>query len=167
MLSHDRLRFLFRYDPDSGRLIRVVFENHGERKITYGISSQGYFVRWVDGECYLEHVLVYFWCTGLFVKEIDHRNRIKTDNRLENLRPCDRTLNNANQPKRKDNSSGYRGVSWSKNTRKWWAQITVRGTHYNLGYYDTPEQAALQYNEAARQHFGEFAYINEVRDANP
>lgn len=162
MLTTDRLRFLFQYDSVSGRLIRVVFENQGEKKITYGKSPQGYFVRWVDGACYLEHVLVYFWHTGTFVDELDHENRVKTDNRIENLRPCDRTLNNANQPKRKDNSSGYRGVSWSKPARKWWAQITVRGQHHNLGYYDTPEQAALRYNEAARHHFGEFAHLNQV-----
>lgn len=162
MLTHDRLRSLFEYDPTNGRLVRRVIEHPSQKKITCGTSPQGYFVRWVDGSFYLEHVLVYFWHTGELVDEVDHCNRNKSDNRIENLRACDRTLNNANQRKRKDNSSGYRGVSWSKVTGKWWAQLTVRGQHHNLGYYDTPEQAALRYNEAASQHFGEFAYINEV-----
>lgn len=162
MLTQERLHELFGYDADSGRLVRIKFEKPGEKIITYGISRQGYFIRWVDDVCYLEHQLVYLWHTGCFVQEIDHVNRNKTDNRFPNLRACDRTLNNANQNLRVNNKSGYRGVSWSKPMRKWWAQITVRKVHHNLGYHDTPEQAALRYNEAARHYFGEFAYINEV-----
>lgn len=154
------LKSLFDYDPIAGRLVRVVFDKPGQKAITHGVSAQGYYVRWVNQECYLEHVLVYLWHTGEFVKEIDHENRIKTDNRIGNLRRCDRTLNNANQPKRRDNSSGYRGVS--AKGAKWLAQITVRGAWMYLGLHSTADAAARAYNQAAREHFGEFAHLNEI-----
>lgn len=160
MITQSRLKALFTYDEVTGRLHRIVCEKQGHKTVTGGVSTQGYFVRWVDDVCYLEHVLVYLWHTGEFVEELDHWNRIKTDNRIGNLRPCDRTLNNANQSKRCDNSSGYRGVSAKKS--KWVAQITVRGTWTYLGLHATADDAARAYNQAAQEHFGEFAHINEV-----
>ncbi len=163
MLDHTRIRYLFNYDDETGRLLRIVFENPGEKVVTQGVSPQGYYVRWVDGRCYLEHHLVYFWHTGVLVSEIDHQNRDRRDNRIANLRPCDRTMNNGNQKIKSNNTSGYRGVSWSKGMGKWWAQITCRKQHFSLGYFLTPEESALAYNEAATHYFGEFARLNEVK----
>lgn len=161
MLTIERVRYLFRYDGETGRLVRMVFEKPGEKPVTEGVSPQGYYVRWVDKKCYLEHVLVYFWHTGSWVPEIDHWDRNKSNNRIENLRPCTRTLNNANQGIRCNNTSGYRGVS--RKDSKWLAQISVNKVHYRIGIFSTPELAALAYNRAAVQHFGDFAYINEVQ----
>lgn len=160
MITQSQLRQLFTYDTSTGRLHRINCEKQGHKVVTDGVSTQGYYVRWIGDVCYLEHVLVYLWHTGKFVEELDHHNRVKTDNRIDNLRVCDRTLNNANHPKRKDNSSGYRGVS-AKGV-KWLAQITVRGTWVYLGLHATKELAALAYNRAAVDHFGEFASLNEV-----
>lgn len=64
--------------------------------------------------------------------------------------------------KRIDASSVFRGVSFMKASGKWRAGIEVEGKALNLGDFDTEEQAALAYNKAARSHFGDVAYQNDV-----
>ncbi len=161
MLNQERLREVFDYDPNTGRLIRKN-PRKGEPSVTEARSKQGYLIRYFDGKLHTEHKMVYVYHHGYAPKEIDHINRVKDDNRIENLRECVRSQNNGNQKLRGNNTSGYRGVSYSKCTRKWWAQINYGGVHHNLGYYATPGEAALVYNDAAREHFGEFAHQNVV-----
>ena len=160
MTYRERLIEVFDYNCTTGRLERKT-TSRGEKKVTDGVSKQGYYIRWVDKKCYTEHSLVWLYHHGKYAHEIDHVNRIKTDNRIENLRECDRSLNNGNHRLiRLNNKSGYRGVSWAAGYRKWWAQLSSKGVHYNLGYYDTPEDAAIAYDKAAVEHFGEFATLN-------
>lgn len=77
------------------------------------------------------------------------------DNRRSNLRPATRAQNNANRRLRRDNTSGYKGVSFYKG--KWKAQIMHAGKAYVLGCYDTKEEAFKVYCEAAKRFHGEFA----------
>jgi len=77
--------------------------------------------------------------------EGDHINRIKLDNRRENLRPVPDGKNVQNQGSQ-PGSSSYRGVTWSKQHRKWQAQTFAAGKYRYLGYFDREEDAA----EAAR-----------------
>lgn len=62
---------------------------------------------------------------------------------------------------RRDNTSGYKGVSWYRRKAKWCAQIRVDKRDRNLGYFDDPWEAAQAYNVAARAAWGESAYQNE------
>lgn len=64
--------------------------------------------------------------------------------------------------KRKASTSSYRGVSYSRGTGKWRAGIEVDGHSINLGEFSSEKDAALAYNKAARKHFGELAYQNQV-----
>jgi len=95
---------------------------------------------------------------------VDHRNRDKLDNRRSNLRLASRTQNEANKAKRKGKtSSQYKGVTFSKGLKKpWRAVITADKKNYSLGYYHTEAEAAREYNEKAKELFGEFAYLNDV-----
>ncbi|EKU22783.1 aintegumenta-like protein [Nannochloropsis gaditana CCMP526] len=54
----------------------------------------------------------------------------------------------------------FRGVSWSKETNKWYAQIRVAGRTFNLGYFSDVKAAALQYDMAARKYHGTYARCN-------
>lgn len=96
-------------------------------------------------------------------EQVDHINGNRLDNRLENLRGCSNEENNRNKGPNKKNSSGYKGVYLDKKYNNWRAQITVNYKCKDLGGYDTPEEAALVYNEAALKYHGEFAYQNEVQ----
>lgn len=85
------------------------------------------------------------------------------DYRKDNLIVCTLRERQRLLPKnRKKKSSDYRGVSFSSADQKWKAGIEVNGKAINLGHFDTEDEAAYAYNEAARKHFGEIAYQNRI-----
>lgn len=92
--------------------------------------------------------------------DVDHKDRDTLNNQRDNLRTCTRTQNNHNIPALSTNTSGYKGVSWSKGMKKWTAQIRILGKIRNLGYFDDKISAAMAYDEMAALHHGEFAILN-------
>ncbi len=93
--------------------------------------------------------------------KVDHRNSSETlDNRRENLRLCTNSQNTCNSKKRSDNTSGYKGVTWSKVSQKYQAGITKDGQRYHLGLFIDPKDAALAYDAKAHELHGEFARTN-------
>ena len=85
------------------------------------------------------------------------------DYRKENLIVCSLQERQTMLPKlRRDTSSKYRGVSYSKTSKRWRAGITVKGKSINLGDYKSEKSAALAYNEASQKFFGENAYQNTI-----
>jgi len=88
----------------------------------------------------------------------DHINHDTLDNRKLNLRKCRKAMNNRNQRRRIDNTSGFKGVSWHYN--KWRSRIMVNKIPMNIGGFDTIEEAARAYDAAAKEFHGEFAYFN-------
>ena len=93
---------------------------------------------------------------------IDHINGNEHDNRKSNLRFCTPQQNAWNSRIRPDNKSGFKGVSWCKAANKWKATITFNKVEDYLGVYSDKITAAKAYNEAARKHFGEFAWLNPI-----
>ena len=59
-------------------------------------------------------------------------------------------------------TSQYKGVSFDKRIMKWGTQISINGKIKNLGYYENEKDAAIVYNQNARQLFGEFANLNQL-----
>ena len=88
--------------------------------------------------------------------EVDHINGNTLDNRKANLRVCSHSENCKNQPVRKNNSSGFTGVTFNKEKQKWTAQITINKKVTNLGRFNNKEDAILAYKTASELHFGEF-----------
>lgn len=99
--------------------------------------------------------------------DTDHINGDGWDNRRDNLRICTRSQNKMNGNIHKDNTSGYKGVFWQKRDKKWMAQIQIDGKLKYLGLFITKEEAALAYNEAAKELFGEFARLNNINYKYP
>lgn len=94
---------------------------------------------------------------------VDHINHDTTDNRRCNLRLCSNKQNLANQKKwAKKTSSKYKGVSWSKNYKKWHAYIKKDQHRMTIGYFDLEDDAGLAYNKWAKELFGEFARLNDI-----
>ncbi len=163
MLTQERVRELFDYDSETGDLIRrVKVANQPAGSVAGSVNAKGHLNIQVDGKLYAAHRLVFLYHHGWLPQEIDHENRVKTDNRIGNLRPATSSQNKGNIELLRNNSSGYRGVSRNARSGKWHAQIKIHGRQTYLGRSDTPEQAAVIYNQAAREHFGEFAYLNNV-----
>lgn len=95
-------------------------------------------------------------------QEIDHINGNGLDNRRENLRICNRRENCMNVSKAKNKSSIYKGVSWRTRQKGWRASIASNYRYYELGVFKSEIDAALAYNEKAKELFGEFAKLNII-----
>ena len=90
--------------------------------------------------------------------QCDHINRETLDNRRVNLRNCTVAQNTMNRSLNSNNTSGYMGVT--KFRRKWQARIRKGGKAVYARYFDTALEAAIARDQAAIQHYGEFANLN-------
>ena len=117
------------------------------------LHSTGYVVIRINDKLYKAHRLAWLYVTGKFPDlKIDHINRIKNDNRWENLREVSHTQNCENNPIKKSNTSGAVGVGWSKQMKKWRARITYGYKEKHLGYFGTLEEAREAYCLAAAKY---------------
>jgi len=92
--------------------------------------------------------------------KVDHQNRNGLDNQRHNLREATHAQNMQNKLPEKRNTSGYKGV-WPHNGH-WRSGIKVNGQRIHLGVFTDPIEAARAYDEAAIEHFGEFACTNDI-----
>jgi hypothetical protein len=130
-------------------------------------AGNGVYARWDDyssgsrKRVYLHRLLLGFPKGA----QIDHANCDTLDNRKSNLRLATKMLNSRNKAKPKfvgGSSSRYKGVSFDKKCQKWHAYIEVDGKRRHLGRFVDEHDAGKAYNEAAKQFFGEFAFLNEI-----
>lgn len=126
----------------------------------WNISDTGYARAIIGGKLVKLHRLVIGAKAGQFV---DHISRDKLDNRLSNLRLCTVSENSVNRLKQSNNTTGYKGVY--RYGERFRAKIVKQSHQYHLGTFDTPEEAAIAYNDGALLHFGEFAKLNEIKGA--
>ena len=94
-------------------------------------------------------------------ESVDHRNHNGLINTRSNIRVVTHQQNMMNRQSQ-IGSSRYKGVSWYKVYKKWIAYIKINGKLKYLGYYYNETDAALAYNEKAKELFGEYAYPNNV-----
>lgn len=91
---------------------------------------------------------------------VDHVDGNGLNNVRANLRLATKSGNNQNSRMRKDNTSGYKGVNWSKEHSGWRAEIKIDGKSKFLGYFQCPIEAAKIRDKAALELHGEFALLN-------
>lgn len=153
-LTAARVRELLHYDPLTGVFTRRVATGrhgcHTAGSIVGTLDDGGYLRAGVDGRTYRLHRLAWLYMTGEWpARDVDHRFRIKTDNRWSELRAASRGENLQNRTTAQSNSRhGVLGVS--PNKKGWRARITIAGKDHNLGTFQTPEIAHDAYVKAKR-----------------
>jgi len=150
-LDHERITQLLDYDPETG-----VFT--WRPRLAGTVVKNGYVTLSVDSCRVYAHRLAWFYVHGEWPKEqVDHINGKRDDNSIKNLRLASQSQNSCNGVLRANNTSGYRGVSWSKKNQKWIARIVKHRKQHVLGYFASKEEAYDEYLEAARDLHGEYS----------
>lgn len=158
-LTCEELRRIILYDPQTGSFTWKVA---AARRVKVGGPAGGKSGRYVciriHGRLYRAHRLAWLYVTGQWPKDqVDHINGVEDDNRFLNLREATNTENQRNRKKKKDNTSGFKGVCFVKSKRLWMASIVVQRKSINLGYFRAPEDAHRAYCAAAKKYHGQFA----------
>lgn len=86
---------------------------------------------------------------------VDHLDGNGLDNRKVNLRACSNAENRRNRPKQVNNKSGYKGVYWHKQRKRWNAKIRHNHKNISLGLFDDPQEAHQAYLSKAAELWGE------------
>lgn len=132
------VRSILRYVPDTGEIVNIVARNPKSPagRIARDLNSNGYVRVQINKRRYLGHVFAWFYMTGEWPdRQIDHINGVRDDNRWENLRLATNKQNHENVKLRSDNTSGHRGVYFSKKDNKWIAQVTHKMITYHVGIF--------------------------------
>lgn len=163
MLTQSRLKQVLSYNPETGLFTWTLPQSRRAKSGSVAGSRRpnGYINIGVDGVRYLAHRLAWLYMHGEFVKEIDHANGNRSDNRLSNLRSCSRENNAHNLSKPSHgHTSRHKGVHWAADRDKWATQICFRGKRKLVGRYKDEDAAGAAYDWHAVQLFGEFAKTN-------
>lgn len=93
--------------------------------------------------------------------KLDHIDRCRTNNRVDNLREVSDLENSWNQSLSKSNKSGYKGVCLHKRLGKYSSNVRHEGRSKHLGYYNTPEEAAEVYDEFVKNNRSDLATLSK------
>ena len=148
-LTQEELKELLHYNPKTGKFTRI---KAGKGVKVGGVGAVagyvdkvgGYAHISVKGKEYLAHRLAFLYVEGFFPEhDVDHKNGVTGDNRWKNLRNASRMCNLQNRKIYSNNTSGFIGVGWNKQTKKWQADITINKKTIYLGQYTSKLEAAL------------------------
>lgn len=149
---------IFRYEPDGTLWHKEQTTGRNGRRKMYkpvGYITRGRYLRFeFKGKSYAVHIVIWEMHYGPVTPgmEIDHKNNIRSDNRIENLQELTQGENVKKQLARKNSTTGYRGVRFIKDIKKFRADITVDYKRKSLGYFDTVEEA-YEARKAAELHY--------------
>lgn len=145
MLTQDKLKELLHYDPETGIFRwRVSCTNSTKPWSIAGyIAKNGYVHMSVFNKRFLAHRIAWLYMTGELPEEhIDHIDGNPSNNSWKNLRAATHKQNCENFKLFKSNSSGFRGVSFTKQTNRWRGVVKNNYKYIHVGYFDTAEEAA-------------------------
>jgi hypothetical protein len=158
-ITQSRLKELLHYDQETGIFTWIAVTS---TRIFVGDvagsldKSDGYVRISIDRKSYKAHRLAWLYVHDEFPpNEIDHINRVTSDNRICNLRSATRSENMHNTSIGINNTSGHVGVSWHKQSKKWMAHIRVNCKKIHLGRFDDINEATAA-RIAAKQKYHAF-----------
>lgn len=119
-------------------------------------EGAGYLRIRLHNRSYQAHRLAWFYMYGSWpTDQIDHINRIRTDNRIANLREVTNKQNHQNRSKSSNNTSGHPGVSWHKRDYRWQARIKHNYKYIHLGLFENIEDAVAARKAAEKLYWAD------------
>jgi len=158
-----RVKELVRYDASTGKLfwLQSVARwikpgDEAGTKVKHAIDIT------LDKTTYRAHRIIWLLMTGQDPGGaiIDHIDGNPHNNKFTNLRLATHHQNQCNQKVRSDNTSGFKGVTWDQNRKKWSSSIHAKGKRIFLGRFNTKEEAYRVYCEAAKELHKEFSRLH-------
>ena len=156
-LNAEYLRSVLHYEPETGIFTWKVSTSRRVKTgdVAGSQDGRGYLCIKVCSRLHRAHRLAWLYTYGVWPKDqIDHINRIGTDNRISNLREATHTQNARNMSKASNNTSGHPGVHWRSDRAKWWALIESDGQKHYLGCYNTIEEAVAARKAGELRYWG-------------
>ncbi len=154
-ITQTELKKLLHYDPNTGvfRWMSKAAKNVVIGTVAGSFHSRGYQCIRLRKKDYLGHRLAWLYTHGFFPPQgVDHINGVQGDNRITNLRVAGQGENLQNQRvPPAHNTSGFLGVSFHKQHRRWRAHIKMNRKYIHLGYFSTPQEAHQAYLKAKRR----------------
>ncbi|MEF2552815.1 HNH endonuclease [Aurantimonas sp. A2-1-M11] len=155
----------FAYDPVTGKVRYAMSRGRAQAGDEVGVVNQhGYRHSTIEGQYVAVHRLAWRLHYGEWqMHQIDHRDKEKTNNRIDNLRKADDSQNRVNTGSL-GNLTGYKGVTFDERAiaRPYRALIQWRGRRRFIGCFDTAEEAAAAYDREATRLHRDFADLNGV-----
>jgi hypothetical protein len=151
---------MIRYDSESGKFYWLAQRGRAIKPgdQVKGSVSHGYLIFSINRKNYLAHRLAWFLTFNKFPnQQIDHINHDKLDNRLCNLREASASQNQWNKKRQRNNSTGFKGVSFHSQTGLYRARIKHFGKELLFGCYKTPNEANEAVQKARLSLHKEFA----------
>jgi hypothetical protein len=149
-MTQDELKLILHYDLNTGEFtwIQSGFKRTVGSRAGYQ-HKNGYRIISINYKLYREHRLAWLYVYGyLPILQLDHRDRNRSNNCIDNLREATATQNGQNRSRMKNNTSGFNGVTFNKKSSKWLSRITINGKLLYLGLFKTPDEAHLAYLKA-------------------
>lgn len=162
----DYIREFLSYDPETGL---ITWKKRPANRIQKGqraggISGGGYESIRIKGRKIKTHHIAWFLYKNEWPdKSIDHINRVKTDNKISNLRLVSHSQNLANRGLLKNSSTKLTGVGFHKPSGLYQSRIALNKKRIPLGYFNSAKEAAQAYNNfVIQQNLEEFYPLNEI-----
>lgn len=154
-MTQAELMDILDYNPKTGNFVWKLSMGKkvhaGDRAGT--IDDKGYIVIRARRKAHKAHRLAWLFVYGSLPPGLDHKNRVRCDNRIDNLRIATPSQNAAN---RKCRSGGLKGACFTKG--RWQAGATKNGRSVYGGRYDSEIEAHMAYTDLARKLHGEYAH---------
>jgi hypothetical protein len=153
------------YEIETGRPWTNRVEGSSKRYLNYlkpltcknKQNINGYYRIWNNKRNIYWHRVVFEYFNGSIPEgyEVDHKNNVRDDNRIDNLQLLTNKDNSRFLKKHKDNQSGYAGVSYNKHAKKYVARIRINYKLIHLGYFSNPQEANDAYIKAKIEYHGQ------------
>lgn len=160
MITQARLKELLYYDMLTGLFFwRVARAKNVKVGDIAGWIKDGYVCISIFDETYYAHRLAMLYVKGYIPEEVDHKDLNRSNNRWFNLRDATASNNQHNKGLQRNNTSGVKGVSWSKAFLKWHVRIHFRSKCIHVGYFENIDDAKIAYADAAKIHHKNFMNV--------